>query len=108
MSGVWEFRNGGRLLEKTAKQAGAAPCEGKKVLVHTPSGQTVASHEALQRCLQQLGWERYYEDPALVQFHRRSSVDLISLPADFARVGAVHMYEIVVKNRDYFTVVDAA
>ncbi|CAL4984928.1 unnamed protein product [Urochloa decumbens] len=106
MSGVWVFRNGVVRLEEKPKQA--APCKGKKALVHTPSGQPVSSHDALQRCLLELGRERYYEDPALVQFHRRSSVDLISLPADFASVGATHMNDIVVKNRNCFRVVNFA
>ncbi|KAF8781316.1 hypothetical protein HU200_000579 [Digitaria exilis] len=102
MPGVWVFRNGvARFEEKQPKQSG---CSGKKALLHLPTGQPVASHETLQ----QLGWERYYEDPALVQFHRRTSVDVISLPADFARVGAAHMNDIAVKNRETFTVVDAA
>ncbi|KAF8656622.1 hypothetical protein HU200_060587 [Digitaria exilis] len=106
MPGVWVFRNGvARFEDKQPKQSG---CSGKKALLHLPTGQPVASHENLQQFLQQLGWERYYEDPALVQFHRRTSVDLISLPADFARVGAAHMNDIVVKNCETFTVVDAA
>ncbi|CAL4981508.1 unnamed protein product [Urochloa decumbens] len=110
MSGVWVFRNNGVVrLEDPKQQAGAAACKGRKALVHTPTGQTVSSHEALQRCLQQLGWERFHGgEPGVVQFHRRRSVDLISLPADFAHVGSVHMYDIAVKNRDCFRVVDAA
>ncbi|CAN6371497.1 unnamed protein product [Urochloa humidicola] len=111
MSGVWVFRNGVVRLEEKPKQAaaGTAPCKGKKAaLVHTPSGQPVSSHETLQRCLQELGWERYYEDPALVQFHRRGNLDVISLPTDFARVGATHMNDIVGKNRECFRVVDFA
>jgi hypothetical protein len=43
----------------------------------------------------------------MLQFHKRSSVDLISLPADFSAFSSVHMYDIVVKNRDSFRVVDA-
>ncbi|CAO2141384.1 unnamed protein product [Urochloa humidicola] len=112
MLNVRVFRNGVVRLEENPKQAaaaaGAAPCKGKKALVHTPSGQPVSSHETLQRCLQELGWERYYEDPALVQFHRRGNLDVISLPADFARVGATHMNDIVGKNRECFRVVDFA
>ncbi|CAN6381056.1 unnamed protein product [Urochloa humidicola] len=107
MSGVWVFRNGVVRLEDP-KQAGAA-CKGRKALVHMPTGQMVSSHEALHRCLQELGWERFYGgEPGVVQFHHRGSVDLISLPADFARVSSVHMYDIVVKNRAFFRVIDAA
>ncbi|URE29925.1 flp1 flp1 (fpf1-like protein 1) [Musa troglodytarum] len=53
-----------------------------------------------------LGWERYYDDPGLLQFHKRSSVDLISLPKEFSRFKSMHMYDIVVKNRESFRVVD--
>ncbi|KAF0919518.1 hypothetical protein E2562_029635 [Oryza meyeriana var. granulata] len=79
MSGVWVFKN----------------------------GVVVASYAALEARLTALGWERYYEDPSLFQFHKRGSLDLISLPADFAAFSSVHMYDIVVKNRDSFRVVDA-
>ncbi|XP_040375794.1 flowering-promoting factor 1-like protein 1 [Oryza brachyantha] len=109
MSGVWVFKNGVvRLVEKQQQQgAGAAAGGRRKALVHTPSGQVVASYAALEARLAALGWERYYEDPALFQFHKRGSLDLISLPADFAAFSSVHMYDIVVKNRDSFRVVDA-
>ncbi|KQJ96176.1 hypothetical protein BRADI_3g21411v3 [Brachypodium distachyon] len=54
-----------------------------------------------------LGWERYYEDRAVVQLHRRDgSADLISLPRDFSRLRSTHMYDVVVKNRHHFKVVD--
>uniref|UniRef100_A0A0A9MW15 Uncharacterized protein n=2 Tax=Arundinoideae TaxID=156631 RepID=A0A0A9MW15_ARUDO len=43
----------------------------------------------------------------MLQYHKRSSVDLISLPKDFAHFGSVHMYDIVIKNRDAFRVIDA-
>ncbi|THU43867.1 hypothetical protein C4D60_Mb02t01330 [Musa balbisiana] len=55
-----------------------------------------------------LGWERYYEEPDLLQFHKRSSIDLISLPKEFSRFKSMHMYDIVVKNRETFKVVDMA
>ncbi|KAG8045974.1 hypothetical protein GUJ93_ZPchr0008g13519 [Zizania palustris] len=109
MSGVWVFKNGVvRLVEKTRSEgAGTAVAGGRrKALVHTPTGQAVASYAALEARLTALGWERYYEDPALFQFHKRGSLDLISLPADFAAFSSVHMYDIVVKNRDSFRVVD--
>ncbi|MBA0774292.1 hypothetical protein Gotri_009512, partial [Gossypium trilobum] len=50
-----------------------------------------------------LGWERYYGgDPDLYQFHKHSSIDLISLPKDFSKFCSVHMYDIVVKNPNVF------
>uniref|UniRef100_M8B1Q5 Uncharacterized protein n=1 Tax=Aegilops tauschii TaxID=37682 RepID=M8B1Q5_AEGTA len=39
-------------------------------------------------------------------FHKRSSVDLISLPKDFGQFSSVHMYDVVIKNRDAFRVID--
>ncbi|CAO2207019.1 unnamed protein product [Urochloa humidicola] len=100
-SGVWVLKNGVvRLVENEAVR------KRKKALVHTPSGQVVRSYAELESELRALGWERYYEDPALYQFHKRGSLDLISLPADFARFSSVHMYDIVVKNRDSFRIVD--
>ncbi|BAB07982.1 FPF1 protein-like [Oryza sativa Japonica Group] len=109
MSGVWVFKNGVvRLVEKQQATAGTAVAGGRrKALVHTPSGQVVSSYAALEARLTALGWERYYEDPSLFQFHKRGSLDLISLPADFSAFSSVHMYDIVVKNRDSFRVVDA-
>ncbi|XP_062183608.1 flowering-promoting factor 1-like protein 1 [Phragmites australis] len=108
MSGVWVFKNGVvRLVENgAASEAGAGGVRKRKALVHTPSGQVVRSYTELEGELRALGWERYYEDPALYQFHKRGSLDLISLPADFSRFSSVHMYDIVIKNRDSFRVVD--
>ncbi|CAI0438769.1 unnamed protein product [Linum tenue] len=77
-----------------------------KVLVHLPSGQAVTSYAALERILFGLGWERYYGEPELLQFHKRSSIDLISLPLDFQRFSSVYMYDIVVKNPNLFHVRD--
>jgi hypothetical protein len=82
----------------------------RKALLHTPTGEVVASYASLERKLAALGWERYYAgggDGAMLQFHKRSSVDLISLPKDFAHFSSVHMYDIVVKNREAFRVIDA-
>ncbi|KAB8091765.1 hypothetical protein EE612_017364 [Oryza sativa] len=48
-----------------------------------------------------------YEDRAVVQLHRRDGgADLISLPRDFARFRSTHMYDVVLKNRDHFKVLD--
>ena len=93
------FKNGVMELEPEASS--------KKALVYVPANETIRSLEALERRLGALGWERYYEDRATVQLHKRDgSVDLISLPRDFARLRSTHMYDVVVKNRDQFKVVD--
>uniref|UniRef100_A0ACD5VY18 Uncharacterized protein n=1 Tax=Avena sativa TaxID=4498 RepID=A0ACD5VY18_AVESA len=106
MSGVWVFKNGVvRLTENTSSGYGQTV---RKALVHKPSGEAVCSHEALERKLTELGWERYYDDPELIQYHKRSTVHLISLPKDFTHIKSMHMYDIVVKNRDVFEVVDVA
>jgi hypothetical protein len=76
-----------------------------KALVHTESGQVVSSYESLESMLAALDWERYYGDDALLQFHKCGSLDTISLPKDF---GSAHMYDIVLKNRDAFRVVNNA
>jgi hypothetical protein len=109
MSGVWVFKNGVvRLVENAAasEAGGGSAVRKRKALVHTPSGQEVRSYAQLESELRALGWERYYEDPTLYQFHKRGALDLISLPVDFNRFSSVHMYDIVVKNRESFRVVD--
>jgi hypothetical protein len=79
----------------------------KKVLVYLPTGQVVSSYSSLEQILTGLGWERYYGgDPDFFQFHKRSSVDLISLPREFSKFGSVHMFDIVVKNSEAFRVRD--
>ncbi|EMS61641.1 hypothetical protein TRIUR3_10752 [Triticum urartu] len=76
-------------------------------LVWVRANETMRSLEALERRLGSLGWERYYENRDLVQLHRRDGgVDLIALPRDFARFRSTHMYDVVVKNRHHFKVVD--
>jgi hypothetical protein len=98
--GVWVFKNGTMEMDH---EAGTT----KKALVYVPANETMRSLPALERRLGSLGWERYYEDLAVVQLHRRDgSVDLISLPRDFARLRSTHMYDVVVKNRGHFKVVD--
>ena len=79
---------------------------GSLALLHTAGNEVVSSYEVLESKLTVLGWERYYEDPALLQFHKRGSLNLISLPRDFSHF-SVHMYDVVIKNRDSFRVVDA-
>ncbi|RDX65997.1 Flowering-promoting factor 1-like protein 1, partial [Mucuna pruriens] len=97
MSGVWVFKNGVvRLVEN--------PGSERRVLVHTPSNEIITSYAALEHKLSSLGWERYYDDPDLLQFHKRSTVHLISLPRDFNKFRSMHMYDIVVKNKNNFEV----
>ncbi|CAK9170098.1 unnamed protein product [Ilex paraguariensis] len=87
-----------------------AECQGsngrRKVLVHVCSNEVITSYSVLERKLSSLGWERYYDDPDLLQFHKRSTVHLISLPKDFSKFKSMHMYDIVVKNRNEFEVRD--
>ncbi|XP_008789929.1 flowering-promoting factor 1-like protein 1 [Phoenix dactylifera] len=105
MSGVWVFRNGVvRLVENPANEQSSTV--RRKVLLHTPTNEIIASYASLERKLMSLGWERYYDDPDLLQFHKRASLDLISLPKDFSRFKSMHMYDIVVKNRESFRVID--
>ncbi|KAG9131853.1 hypothetical protein Leryth_016585, partial [Lithospermum erythrorhizon] len=81
----------------------------KKVLVHLPTGEIVSSYSTLEQILRNLGWERYYGgDFDLLQFHKHSSIDLISLPKDFLKFTPVYMYDIVVKNPNIFHVRDIA
>lgn len=103
MSGVWVFRDG---VMQLLPASSSAPSR-RKALVYLPTGETMASLEALERRLAAHGWERYYENRSLVQLHRRDGgADLIALPRDFARFRSTHMYDVVVKNRDLFRVVD--
>ncbi|KAG6496079.1 flowering-promoting factor 1-like protein 2 [Zingiber officinale] len=105
MSGVWVFKNGVlRLIENPANEQSSTI--RRKVLLHIPTNEVITSYEALERRLMSLGWERYYDDLDLLQFHKRSSVDLISLPKEFNRFKSMHMYDIVVKNRETFKVID--
>ena len=80
----------------------------RKALVYVPTNEVVRSVEALERRLGTLGWERYYENRSIVQLHKRDGgADLITIPRDFANLRSTHMYDVVVKNRDHFKVVDA-
>ncbi|XP_004296827.1 PREDICTED: flowering-promoting factor 1-like protein 3 [Fragaria vesca subsp. vesca] len=107
MSGVWVFKNGVvRLVENPGADSLHGSNGRRKVLVHTPSDEVISSYAVLERKLFSLGWERYYDDPDLLQYHKRSTVHLISLPKDFNRFKSMHMYDIVVKNRNLFEVRD--
>lgn len=101
------FKNGVvRLVENGADSmdTGSRP---RKVLVYVPTDEVMTSYVDLERKLAGLGWERYYDDPSLLQFHKRSTVHLISLPMDFRKLKTMHMYDIVVKNRNMFEVRDS-
>ncbi|KAH7282394.1 hypothetical protein KP509_35G028700 [Ceratopteris richardii] len=81
----------------------------RKALVYLPTNEVVTSYRQLEEKLRKLGWERYpdNDDPDKLQFHRGvSSALLISLPRDFAKFKTMHMFDIVLKNRDYFEVRD--
>ncbi|XP_077242955.1 flowering-promoting factor 1-like protein 1 [Tasmannia lanceolata] len=110
MSGVWVFKdNVIRLVENPASNSsnGNQPNNvRRKVLVWTPTNEVITSYTSLESKLAGLGWERYSEDPNILQFHKQSSVHLISIPRDFAKFNSVHMYDIVVKNKDKFKVKD--
>ncbi|OVA04310.1 hypothetical protein BVC80_1395g16 [Macleaya cordata] len=124
MSGVWVFKNGViRLVENPAAVEPANVGTGggggggqalsrqslrrRKVLVHTPSNEVITCYSVLEEKLLSVGWERYYDDPDhLLQFHKRSTVHLISLPKDFSKFKSVHMYDIVVKTHNIFQVRD--
>ncbi|VAH31241.1 unnamed protein product [Triticum turgidum subsp. durum] len=88
MTGVWVFEDGivRRADSEAPGRGGGSGARPGKVL---------------------LGWERYLNDPCLLQFHQRSTVHLISVPRDFARLKLVHMYDVVVKTRNVFEVRDA-
>lgn len=106
MSGVIRFGPNGviHLVENSAAEASNTR---RKVLIHLPTGEVVSSYDSLERILTGLGWERYFGgDPELFQFHKRSSIDLISLPRDFSKFNSVYMYDIVIKNPQIFHVRD--
>ncbi|KAJ1692127.1 hypothetical protein LUZ63_008825 [Rhynchospora breviuscula] len=98
MAGVWVFKNGVVRLVESSRRKG---------LLYTPTNEVINSYSSLENKLLRLGWERYNcDDSGLLQFHKSTSVDLISLPRDFNHFRSVHMYDIVVKNRDSFRVID--
>ncbi|KAM3316581.1 hypothetical protein ACQJBY_034611 [Aegilops geniculata] len=100
-SGVWVFKNG--VMQLQPEQ----PAAGRKALLYVPTGERMATLELLERRLGAHGWERYYENRDIVQLHRRDGgIDLISLPRDFTKFRSTHMYDVVLKNRDSFKVVD--
>uniref|UniRef100_A0A7C9D466 Flowering-promoting factor 1-like protein 1 n=1 Tax=Opuntia streptacantha TaxID=393608 RepID=A0A7C9D466_OPUST len=112
MSGVWVFKNNGviRLVENPQAEHGGSDQarHRRKVLVYLPTGQVITSYQTLEQILRGLGWEIYNGgDPDLFQFHKQSSIDLISLPREFSKFSSIYMYDIVVKNPNIFHVRDA-
>ncbi|MCI32108.1 flowering-promoting factor 1-like protein 3-like [Trifolium medium] len=59
----------------------------RKVLVHTTSNEIITSYTVLERKLYSLGWERYYDDPDLLQFHT-STLPLILSPFLWISIGS--------------------
>ncbi|OWM74091.1 flowering-promoting factor 1-like protein 3 [Punica granatum] len=110
MSGVWVFKGGVVRLVENSRPDSLTDSNNqsyrKKVLVYTPTNEVITSYVVLERILSTLGWERYYDDPDLLQFHKRSTVNIVSLPRDFSKFKSMHMYDIVVKNRNMFEVRD--
>ncbi|GMH08316.1 hypothetical protein Nepgr_010156 [Nepenthes gracilis] len=111
MSGVWVFNNGvihpgGEPGAETSDGSRQGSSRRRKVLVHIPSNKVISSYDDLEEKLVELGWERYYDNMDLLQFHKRLTVHLISLPKDFNKFKTMHMYDIVVKNRNMFEVRD--
>lgn len=107
MSGVWVFKNGVVRLVNNPNSDNTKPGTiRRKVLIHVATNEVFTSYSSLETKLLDLGWERYYEHPDLLQYHKRNCIDLISLPIDFCNFSTVNMYDIVVKIRDVFRVVD--
>ncbi|KAL8201280.1 hypothetical protein R6Q57_012619 [Mikania cordata] len=107
MSGVWVFKQNGvvQVVDSPTSDSFQGSTR-RKVLVHVPTNEVVTSYYMLERILLSLGWERYYDDPDLLQFHKRLTMHLISLPKDFNKFKSMHMFNIVVKNRHMFEVRD--
>lgn len=110
MSGVWVFKNGVIRLENPQAESNDGRQGGsgqRKVLIYLPTGEVVSSYNSLERILRELGWERYYGgDPDFFQFHKSSSIDLISLPREFSKFTSIYMYDLVIKNPNVFYVRD--
>lgn len=81
----------------------------RKVLVYLATNETITNYEQLEEKLHENGWTRYYAgDSNRRQYHKsESSNDLISLPKSFAYIKTMHMYDIVVKVPNAFSVRDS-
>lgn len=80
----------------------------RKVLVHIATNEVITNYDQLERILREKGWTRYYAgDSNLRQYHKSDrSNDLISLPKSFAYIKTMHLYDIVVKVPNVFSVSD--
>lgn len=113
MGGVWMFKDGvTRLVENPL----AEPVDNRnmtgvrrKVLVYVATNEAITNYDQLEQKLMEKGWTRYYAgDSNLRQYHKSdSSNDLISLPKSFAYIKTMHMYDIVVKVPNAFSVRDS-
>ncbi len=124
MAGVWVFKDGvTRLVQNPLAESQDATNQRvsgslrRKVLVYVATDETITCYNDLEEKLLELGWKPYRGgggldaggQQLLRQYHKSSStLDLISLPHDFANFKTMHMYDIVVKNRNAFEVRDAA
>lgn len=81
----------------------------RKVLVYVATNEAITNYEQLEQKLREKGWTRYYAgDSSLRQYHKSDSCnDLISLPKSFAYIKTMHMYDIVVKVPNAFSVRDS-
>lgn len=103
MSGIWVFEPNGVFRQGEMPGGGTR----RKALVHLPTGEVVSSYTFLEQILRGLGWERYHMgNHERLEFHKHTSIDLISLPRDFTQFNSVCMYDIVVKNPNVFKVRD--
>ncbi len=109
-SGVLRFDSDGVIHlapQAEGSSHGGSSSRKRQVLVYLPTGEVVSSYSSLEQMLTGLGWERYNGgDPNFFQFHKHSSIDLISLPREFSKFGSIQMFDIVLKNSDTFRVRD--
>ncbi len=124
MAGVWVFKDGVTTLvqnplteSQDARNQRVSGSLRRKVLVYVATDETITCYNDLEEKLLELGWKPYRGGAGLDaggqqllrQYHKSSNtLDLISLPHDFANFKTMHMYDIVVKNRNAFEVRDAA
>uniref|UniRef100_A0A7N0VLV5 Uncharacterized protein n=1 Tax=Kalanchoe fedtschenkoi TaxID=63787 RepID=A0A7N0VLV5_KALFE len=96
MSGVWVFKSNGviQLVENPAAGSSGSADQNGRIRRRTTKG------------LVYLPTESAANPNDLLQFHKSSSIDLISLPRDFSKFSSVYMYDIVVKNPNLFHVKD--
>ncbi|KAL4272597.1 hypothetical protein GQ457_13G024390 [Hibiscus cannabinus] len=108
MSGVWVFKKGVVSLvdDPSSLPSSDSKIVDSKVLVHTCSDEVITSHEIFKSKLSSLGWEKYYGDSELIQFHKKDFVDSISLPKNFNEFKTSNMYDVIIRNCNEFEVRD--